>query len=69
MSDICIVEGSPQIVELAAVVCAFQKWSDTIDIVTDAACRWNSHQDRSGIFKRGVQRVAICVTVFPFGFD
>ena len=54
MSDIDIVEGSPQIVELAAVVCVFQKWSDTIDIVTDAACRWNSHQDRSGIFKRGV---------------
>jgi len=30
MSDICIVEGAPQIVELAAVMQVFHKWLDPI---------------------------------------
>lgn len=37
MSDIHIVEGSPQIVELAAVVQVFKKWSDAIHMVTESA--------------------------------
>ena len=36
MSDIHIVEGSPQIVELAAVVQVFKKWSDAIHMVTES---------------------------------
>lgn len=36
-SDVSIVKGSPQIVELAAVVRVFQKWNCSINIVTDSA--------------------------------
>lgn len=35
-SDVHVVKGSPQIVELAAVVRVFEKWSCLINIVTDS---------------------------------
>ncbi|NXR50627.1 POK19 protein, partial [Hippolais icterina] len=36
-SDIAVVEGSPQIVELAAVVRVFQKFSTPFNLITDSA--------------------------------
>lgn len=36
-SDVTVVYGCPQIVELAAVVCAFQKWPTPFNLITDSA--------------------------------
>lgn len=36
-SNVTVVSGSPQIVELAAVVHAFQKWPIPFNLITDSA--------------------------------
>lgn len=37
-SDVQIVRGSPQTAELAAVVRAFEKFKQPLNLVTDSAC-------------------------------
>ena len=37
-SDIQVVKGSPQIAELAAIIRAFERFKQPINVVTDSAC-------------------------------
>lgn len=54
-SDVQLVEGSPQIAQLAAVVKAFEKFQELINVVTDSAYVAGVAMRAEHSFKGGLQ--------------